>query len=54
MLGDGLAEKNGAWAPTLVKRVIKIYETSTWPAEVETDAGPAFLKARGNPEGHML
>jgi hypothetical protein len=44
-----------SWSPTEIRRVIKVLHTSTRPALVVTDAGRAFVKALGNPEGpHSL
>ena len=43
------------WRPTTVRRFIKSFPTSVCTALVETDAGPGYLKAMGNPEGpHVL
>ena len=43
------------WPPTTFIRFGKSLSTSTNAAVVETDAGPAYLKAMGNPEGpHAL
>ncbi len=39
------------WPPTRVRRVIRGLETSTGPLYVMTDAGLAFVKTLGNPEG---
>jgi hypothetical protein len=41
------------WQPSLVKRVIETYETSTRVAKVATDAGNGFLKGMGNPAGSL-
>lgn len=44
-----------AWHPTIVRRFIESYPTSTNVARVDTDAGEGFLKPMGNPEGpHVL
>lgn len=40
------------WRPSRVERVIETLSTSTRPAKVMTDAGPAFLKGMGNPAGN--
>ncbi len=40
------------WRPTRVERVIETFATSTRPAKVMTDEGPAFLKGMGNPAGN--
>lgn len=43
------------WQPSMVKRVVRLYETSTRPALVVTDVGHGYLKALGNPQGpHAL
>lgn len=39
------------WRPVTVERVIETFTTSTRPAKVMTDQGPAFLKGMGNPAG---
>lgn len=39
------------WRPVMVERVIETLPTSTRPAKVMTDQGPAFLKGMGNPAG---
>lgn len=40
------------WCPATVERVIETFRTSTRPAKVMTDRGPAFLKGMGNPAGN--
>jgi hypothetical protein len=40
-----------AWAPTRISDVIRQYQSSTAPSRVRTDAGEAFVKTLGNPEG---
>ena len=40
------------WRPTEVQRVVETFTTSTRPAKVITDAGPAFLKGMDNPQGN--
>jgi hypothetical protein len=43
------------WTPTIFLRWVNSVETSTGPAEIVTDAGSAFMKAKGNKEGpHVL
>lgn len=43
------------WQPKRFKRFIRNFPTSTGVALIETDAGPCYLKALGNPEGpHAL
>jgi len=43
------------WRPTTIRRFIRPFPTSACTALVETDAGPGYLKALGNPEGpHVL
>lgn len=43
------------WEPTKIRWVSEVLATSTGPARVETDAGPAYAKLMGNPEGdHVL
>ena len=43
------------WKPTEFRRFIRNHATSTGVAQIMTDAGPAYLKALGNPEGpHAL
>src|SRR5690348_15452179 len=43
------------WAPTMVRRVVRVSRTSTQVVVVETDAGRAYLKALGNTAGeHAL
>jgi hypothetical protein len=43
------------WQPTVFRRFVRSIPTSTGPAEIITDAGPAFIKALGNKEGpHAL
>ena len=43
------------WPPTVFRRFSRGLRTSMATAEVVTDAGPAYLKAIGNPEGeHAL
>lgn len=50
-----LAVVMSTWQPSYVKRVIKVFETSTYPALVVTDAGTGYVKAIGNPQGpHAL
>lgn len=50
-----LAGLMSTWHPSVVKRVIRVFETSTYPALVVTDAGNGYLKAIGNPQGpHAL
>ena len=45
----------GVWKPTEVLWFKRTVDSSTSVAHVETDAGPAYLKALGNPEGpHAL
>ncbi len=39
------------WPPTRIIRVIRGLETSTGPLHVRTDAGRAYVKTLGNPEG---
>lgn len=39
------------WAPTRIRWVDRVLETSTGTARVETDSGPAYVKMVGNPEG---
>jgi len=44
-----------AWRPTRIERYLSSAETSTKVARVLTDAGEAYMKAMGNPEGpHAL
>lgn len=44
-----------AWNPTRVERVEKAFPTSACTVRVQTDAGPAYLKAIGSDEGpHIL
>ncbi len=40
-----------SWQPTVVKRVVETFETSTRVARVATDQGIGFLKGIGNPAG---
>ncbi len=40
-----------AWQPTRLRLVGQTFGTSMETTRVETDAGPAYLKAMGNPEG---
>jgi len=43
------------WKPSIVKEVLEALATSSQPVRVETDAGGAYIKALGNPEGpHSL
>jgi hypothetical protein len=42
---------DGPWVPNRVIRVIERRDTSTSPLLVMTDAGRAFVKTLGNPEG---
>lgn len=43
------------WLPTKIVRYIKTIDSSTKVARVRTDAGDAYMKAMGNPEGpHAL
>jgi len=43
------------WKPTRLLEVGQTLDTSTGPARVMTDAGPAYLKAMGNRQGpHVL
>jgi hypothetical protein len=43
------------WQPISIRRLIRSFPTSARTALVETDAGPGYLKAMGNPEGlHTL
>ncbi len=43
------------WHPTQIERYIRSAESSTRVARVRTDAGDAYMKALGNPEGpHAL
>ena len=42
---------DGPWVPKRVTRVIERRDTSTSPLLVMTDAGKAFVKTLGNPEG---
>jgi hypothetical protein len=43
------------WQPTTIRRFIKGFPTSAQTALVETDAGRAYVKAMGGPEGpHTL
>lgn len=43
------------WCPTIVKRITKVLGTSTGATRAMTDAGGAYIKALGNPEGpHAL
>jgi len=39
------------WSPTCVRWVSRLCETSTCPLHVMTDAGWAYVKTLGNPEG---
>jgi hypothetical protein len=39
------------WEPTRVRWVTDTLESSTGATRVETDAGPAYMKLMGNPEG---
>ena len=39
------------WQPTTFLRFEEAYDTSTGTARIVTDAGPAYVKAMGNPEG---
>jgi hypothetical protein len=39
------------WAPTRIRWVDRVLETSTGTARVETDRGAAYVKMIGNPEG---
>lgn len=46
---------NPAFAPTEVTRFVKSLDTAAGTLVVETDAGPGYLKAMGNPSGpHAL
>lgn len=48
-------EQPQLWTPTMFRRFVKGLNTSMGTAEIITDAGPAFIKALGNPEGpHQL
>lgn len=43
------------WSPTTFRRYVRTIESSSRPAYIDTDAGPAYLKAANNPEGpHIL
>jgi hypothetical protein len=43
------------WIPTRIRRFVKAIKSSACTAQVETDAGPGYLKALGGPEGpHTL
>lgn len=43
------------WQPTCISQFVEARKSSTMVVIVETDAGPGFLKAMGNPEGeHAL
>ncbi len=42
-----------SWRPTVVRRVIETYQTSTRVARVSTDQGTGFLKGIGNPAGNF-
>jgi hypothetical protein len=43
------------WKPTTFLRYVKTFQSSSYVALIETDAGPAYLKAINNPEGvHIL
>jgi hypothetical protein len=43
------------WHPTRLMEIGRSVDTSTGPAQVMTDAGPAYLKAMGNRQGpHVL
>jgi hypothetical protein len=47
--------QGNAWQPEYIKRVEGVLSTSTGAARVVTDAGRAYVKAMGNPEGpHVL
>lgn len=49
------ASESKHWAPSEFRRFEEHYQTSTGPARIVTDAGRAYLKALGNPEGpHAL
>ena len=39
------------WHPESFERHVRVVDSSTGPAEIITDAGPAFIKAMGNKEG---
>jgi hypothetical protein len=39
------------WPPTELRRVVRVLTTSTTPIVVATDAGDAYVKTLGNPEG---
>lgn len=48
-------EPERPWPPTAFRRFAKAIKTSTSPARIVTDAGPAYIKALGNPQGpHVL
>jgi len=43
------------WSPTRYKRLLRVLDTSMGTAEIETDAGRAYIKAMGNRQGpHQL
>lgn len=42
----------GEWQPTVITRVIEPILSSTCVVRVATDAGPAFVKGMGNPQGN--
>ena len=43
------------WPPTTFRRFAKTIKSSTAVARIVTDAGPAYIKALGNPQGpHAL
>lgn len=46
----GTVQSSG-WEPRRLGSVVRVFESSTKAAEVETDDGPAFLKSFGNPQG---
>jgi hypothetical protein len=43
------------WQPNEFKRVDEVIPSSMYTARIQTDAGPAYIKAMGNPQGpHQL
>lgn len=52
---EGEHIQSETWRPSRFVRYLSCVGTSTGPAEIETDAGRAYLKALGNREGpHVL
>lgn len=48
-------EPERAWPPTTFRRFARAIKSSTAVARIVTDAGPAYVKALGNPQGpHAL